>query len=68
MKDLETELGFIGYYRKFVPGYAHIAGPLIQLKTQGFKDASTQEKARAFYTFKSNFNCDKPLVKKACTV
>ncbi|KAI1676403.1 RVT-1 multi-domain protein [Pyrenophora tritici-repentis] len=35
--QLEYAIGFFGYYRQFVPHYAHIANPLIQLKTRGFK-------------------------------
>ena len=38
LMQLEYALGFFGYYRQFVPHYSHIAKPLIQLKTRGFKD------------------------------
>lgn len=39
LKKLETALGFFGYYRKFVPYYSHISGPLLALKTAKFKGA-----------------------------
>src|SRR5207248_8221356 len=42
--QLETELGFLGYYRKFVEYYAAIAEPLMQLKMAGFKAAPPKGK------------------------
>jgi len=46
LRQLETGLGFLGYYRKFVEYYAAIAEPLMQLKTAGFKAAPPKGKWR----------------------
>ena len=46
LQQLETALGFFGYYRKFVKGYAAIVEPLIQLKTIGFANAPTKGNKR----------------------
>ena len=37
LKQLEYVIGFFGYYRKFVEGFAWVAAPLVILKTKGFK-------------------------------
>ena len=37
LRELETGLGFFGYYRKFIEHCAAIARPLVQLKTEGFR-------------------------------
>ncbi|PFH62963.1 hypothetical protein XA68_10714 [Ophiocordyceps unilateralis] len=46
LKDLESGLGLMGYYRQFVSHYAAIAEPLIRLKTIGFKAAPKKNPAR----------------------
>ena len=46
LRELETGLGFFGYYRKFVKDYAAIARPLIKLKTEGFKGSPNKGKPR----------------------
>ena len=46
LRQLETGLGFFGYYRKFVPHYAAIARPLMKLKTRGFKDSPPKGQPR----------------------
>ena len=46
LRQLETELGFFGYYRKFVPHYAAISKPLLDLKTKKFKGRPGKRKAR----------------------
>ena len=46
LRQLETGLGFFGYYRKFVKNYAAIARPLIRLKTEGFKGSPNKGKPR----------------------
>lgn len=53
LKQLETGLGFFGYYRKFVPFYAAIADPLVKIKTLLLTDAPRTGNARAAYTQKS---------------
>ena len=50
LRQLETGLGFFGYYRKFVEYYAAIAEPLMQLKTAGFKAALPKGKKRQMHT------------------
>ena len=39
LNQLEIGLGFFGYYRKFVPHFAAIAQPLLDVKKTGFKNA-----------------------------
>ena len=46
LRELETGLGFFGYYRKFVPYYAAIARPLVKLKTKGFKGSLNKGRPR----------------------
>lgn len=46
LKQLETALGFFGYYRKFVPHYAAMAEKLNNLKTRGFKGVPIKRNAR----------------------
>ena len=46
LRELETGLGFFGYYRKFVEHYAAIARPLVQLKTEGFKGSPNKGRPR----------------------
>ncbi|CZT02527.1 uncharacterized protein RCO7_06258 [Rhynchosporium graminicola] len=47
LSELETALGFFGYYRSFVPHYASVAAPLIELKTLGFRQAPTSRRKRS---------------------
>ena len=46
LRQLDTGLGFFGYYRKFVPHYAAISKPLLDLKTKKFKGRPGKGKAR----------------------
>ena len=39
LNQLEIGLGFFGCYRKFVPNFAAIAQPLLELKKTGLKDS-----------------------------
>ena len=50
LRDLETGLGFFGYYRKFVPHYSAIAQSLLDLKTTGFKTSPSRGQARIKHT------------------
>ena len=49
LRELETGLGFFGYYRKFVKNYTAIARPLIRLKTEGFKRSPNKGRPRLYY-------------------
>ena len=49
LSQLEIGLGFFGYYRKFVPYYSHIAQPLIDLKTRGYKDSPAKKPAQKHF-------------------
>ena len=49
LSQLEKALGFFGYYRKFVPYYAAIAAPLIELKIIGFRNGSREGRKRSNY-------------------
>ena len=42
LRDLETGLGFFGYYRKFVLHYSAIAQSLLDLKMTGFKTSPSR--------------------------
>lgn len=53
MAQLETSLGFFGYYRKFVDHYADIASPLVELKTIGLRNAPKQGTKRANFAEKT---------------
>jgi hypothetical protein len=46
LRQLETALGFFGYYRKFVPGFAALASPLVKLKTRGFRNGPVEGNPR----------------------
>ena len=46
LRELETGLGFFGYYRKFVRNYVATARPLIRLKTEGFKGSPNKGRPR----------------------
>ena len=46
LRQLETALGFFGYYRKFVAHFAAIASPLVKLKTEGFRGGPIKGKPR----------------------
>jgi hypothetical protein len=52
LRQLETALGFFGYYRKFVPRFAAIAAPLVTLKTRGFKDGPSKGNPRRSHATK----------------
>jgi len=47
LSQLEKALGFFRYYRKFVPHYAAIAAPLIELKTIGFRNGPQEGRKEA---------------------
>ena len=49
LRDLETGLGFFGYYRKFVPYYLAITQPLLDLKMTGFKTSPPKGQVRIKY-------------------
>lgn len=50
LRELKTELGFFGYYRKFIKNYITIARLLIRLKIKGFKRNLKKGKPRQKYT------------------
>jgi hypothetical protein len=52
LKDLESGLGLMGYYRGFIQNYAGIADPLNEIKTLGFKGAPAKGQARDNYAAK----------------
>ena len=49
LRDLETGLGFFGYYRKFVLYYSAIAQSLLDLKTTGFKTSPPKGQVQIKY-------------------
>ena len=51
-RQLQQFLGLAGYYRKFVPHFAHISGALSDLLKKGTKFIWTAEAERAFLDFK----------------
>ncbi|ERF69335.1 hypothetical protein EPUS_09241 [Endocarpon pusillum Z07020] len=53
LKQLETGIGFFGYYRKYVGHYSSIAEPLQRLKTIGFKGALVKGRQRDQYAAKT---------------
>ena len=57
-------LGLTGYYRKFIPGYATTAAPLIDLTSRARPNqvAWTPECATAFDTLKTSL-CSSPVLK-----
>lgn len=52
LQQLETGLGSFGYYQKFCPFFAHLAAPLQELKTKGFKGAPVMRHARVNFAAK----------------
>lgn len=52
-KELKQFLGLASYYRRFVPNFAHIAGPLHQLTEKGRCWSWTRECEEAFNSLKA---------------
>jgi len=52
-KQLQSFLGLAGYYRKFVPNYAHISSVLSDLLNKGSRFVWTKEADAAFLDLKS---------------
>ena len=52
-KDIHFFLGMVGYYRRFIPGFAKIANPLFYLLKYEAKFIWTNECQRAFDKLKS---------------
>ena len=50
--ELQSFLGMVGYYRKFIPDYAEVAAPLVKLLRKGEKWVWTTECQAAVDTFK----------------
>lgn len=50
--ELQSFLGMVGYYRRFIAGFAKIAQPLVQLLNKGIQWEWTQQCQAAFNTFK----------------
>jgi len=55
-KQLQSFLGLAGYYRKFVPHYAHIAAALSDLLKKGARFVWTPEADKAFLDLKSRLS------------
>ncbi|CAI6100622.1 unnamed protein product [Clonostachys chloroleuca] len=53
LKELETGLGLMGYYRKFVEHYSAISEPLVKLKAMGFRKAPPKNPQREKYANKT---------------
>ena len=66
MKEIKQFLGLTGYYRKFVPRFADISRPLIQLTKKEMKFMWTLECQKSFELLKS-FLCGEPILKCADT-
>ena len=65
-KEIKQFLGLTGYYRKFVPRFADISRPLIQLMKKEMKFMWTPECQKSFELLKS-FLCGEPILKCADT-
>ena len=52
VKQVETFLGKVGYYGRFIPNYAHVARPLNQLKHKDHEWEWTPECEKAFEQLK----------------
>ena len=55
-KQLQSFLGLAGYYRKFVPNYAHVSTVLSDLLKKGTKFVWTPAAERAFLDLKSRLS------------
>lgn len=62
VKEVKRFLGLTGYFRRFVPNYAHIAAPLNQLKGQETEPlVLTDDQLKAFETLKQKL-CEHPVL------
>ena len=61
VKDIRSFLGFANYYRRFIPGYASIAGPLTMLTKKDVLCHWGPLQCRAFAGLKSAL-CAAPLL------
>ena len=66
VKEIKQFLGLTGYYRKFVPRFADISRPLMQLMKKETKSMWTPECQKSFELLKS-FLCGEPILKYADT-
>ena len=66
MKEMKQFLGLTGYYRKFVPRFAEISRPLMQLTKKEVKFMWTTECQKSFELLQS-FLCGEPILKYADT-
>ena len=62
VKEVQSFLGFANYYRRWIPRYSHVAGPLTELtkKTETFRWMHQEE--TAFHELKQRFTKDTLLV------
>ena len=65
-KEIKQFLGLIGYYRKFVPRFADISGPLTRLTKKEMVFNWTPECQKSFDLLKS-YLCGEPILKYADT-
>lgn len=61
-KQLQSYLGVVGYFRKFIPHFAHIAATLTNLLRKGTKFLWTEEADKAFLDLKSRL-ASKPILR-----
>ena len=61
MSELRVFLRKIGYYRKFIPGFATLASPLFQLEKKGRNFVWSSDCQRSFDTLKQAL-CEAPVL------
>ena len=66
VSDVRSFLGFVGYYRRFINGFSHIAKPLYQL-TKGLKSQTKKTAKKTFITWGEKEEESFKTLKEACT-
>jgi hypothetical protein len=56
LRDIQVFLGMTGYYRQFIPNYAHTAEPLVKLLRKDLPFEWTKEQFRSFELLKHSLS------------
>ena len=56
VKDIRAFIGMCGYYRRYIPNFAHVADPLISLTRKNAVFTWTPDCEQAFQTLKTRLN------------